>query len=427
VVEFPPDPSGKIIKQRINGRAPKDNNTKTAAEEAMREHINLVLSSNRSLDVIAPNNRKEIPTFRTFVSRFFEYTEARNKHSELVNKKSILERHLIPYFADFRLDQIRSIHIEEYKQAKLKSGRVFPEPGVKTGKSKQTGLSKKTIDNHLILLRRILNVAREWEIIERTPKHELYRPKDTGFDFLNFEEAERLIDAAKLVPARLSLDKFAVADGDWGRMILLALRTGMRVGELLALRWPNASAKRGRIHVCEAIARGVRGTPKSGRSREIPLSEQAKTALREQRHLRGEQVFCDMDGLTLRWEQCRKPLALACEIANLRPVGWHVLRHTFASHLAMRGVALKAIQELLGHQSIEMTMRYAHLAPEARLAAVQVLDAPVPATSDSSQEAVAVAQTWRKTSADIENGTAPMPATDISVAQTWRKTQSEDK
>jgi len=59
--------------------------------------------------------------------------------------------------------------------------------------------------------------------------------------------------------------------------------------------------------------------------------------------------------------------------AGLRQIGWHVLRHTFASHLAMRGVALKAIQELLGHSTMEMTMRYAHLSPDVRRDAVRLL------------------------------------------------------
>jgi site-specific recombinase XerD len=74
--------------------------------------------------------------------------------------------------------------------------------------------------------------------------------------------------------------------------------------------------------------------------------------------------------------QAKWPLWRACKKAGLRMIGWHVLRHTFASHLAMRGVPLKAVQELLGHATIEMTMRYAHLAPTVKREAVAQLDLP---------------------------------------------------
>jgi integrase len=69
------------------------------------------------------------------------------------------------------------------------------------------------------------------------------------------------------------------------------------------------------------------------------------------------------------------PLWRGCEASGLNErIGWHVLRHTFASHLAMRGVALKVIQELLGHSDMKMTMRYAHLTPQIRHAAIELLD-----------------------------------------------------
>jgi site-specific recombinase XerD len=101
--------------------------------------------------------------------------------------------------------------------------------------------------------------------------------------------------------------------------------------------------------------------------------------LEAHRHLRGPLVFCDMNGKLLGTVATRLPLWRACKKARLRQVGYHVLRHSFASHLVMRGASLKAVQELLGHSSIQMTMRYAHLAPEVVNETVCLLDAPATA------------------------------------------------
>lgn len=105
-------------------------------------------------------------------------------------------------------------------------------------------------------------------------------------------------------------------------------------------------------------------------------------ALKGHRHLRGPYVFCQPDGQPLTASMTEHRLSRAVSRAGIireqGAIAWHGLRHTYGSHLAMRGVPLKVIQELMGHATIEMTMRYAHLAPEARESAVQQLDRPVP-------------------------------------------------
>lgn len=194
-------------------------------------------------------------------------------------------------------------------------------------------------------------------LISLTAKEWLKRDH-VDFDFLDFDEAERLLTAAH---------------GEWRTLILTALRTGMRHGELIGLRWDDVDLVAGRIVDRQNVVNGRIGTPKSGK---IPLGIEVRTALKEHRHLRGPLVFCSMSGGLLGTVDIRLPLWRACKKAGLRQIGWHALRHSFASHLVMRGASLKAVQELLGHSSIQMTMRYAHLAPEVVNETVRLLDGP---------------------------------------------------
>jgi integrase len=330
-------PGGR--KERISGTPIV--NTKMAAENAEREHIQRLLSAPSTPPPAPP---KEVPTFAKFAEEFMAtYSEANNKPSEVQSKRTILRCHLLAAFGEKKLDVIQQREIEAYKSAKLKAG-----------------LAPKSVNNHLTILRRILSLAAEWGVLTHTPPVKWLKCPEPEFDFLDFDEAVRLEKGAA---------------GEWAVMITVGLTTGLRQGELLALRWEDVDLVRGRLLVRRAVARGVIGTPKSGKSREIPLNEKALAALKRQRHLRGELVFCDDAGKMLRKGSCKWPLWSACKRAGLRRIGWHVLRHTFASHLVMRRAPLKAVQELLGHSTIEMTMRYSHLSPDVRKDAVRLLDA----------------------------------------------------
>ena len=149
---------------------------------------------------------------------------------------------------------------------------------------------------------------------------------------------------------------------------------GARQGELLALRLGGHRSRHGSAsgpalghawHRDRAEEREGEGDPTRGRG---DRGAQGRAAPR------GPLVFCDAAGRMWKKNECKHPLWRACKKAGLRQMGWHVLRHTFASHLVMRGAAMKAVQELLGHATIEMTMRYAHLSPDVPRHAVKLLD-----------------------------------------------------
>ena len=152
----------------------------------------------------------------------------------------------------------------------------------------------------------------------------------------------------------------------------MGLRSGLRQGELLALRGSDIDARSRQLTVARSVWEGVVGTPKSGRTRRLPLSRIALEVLKKQK--RGELVFSGGDGQMLTPGLFRAPLARARKRAGLAALGSHDLRHTFASHLAMRGTPMWAVQELMGHSTIEMTMRYAHLSPHVLQDAVELLE-----------------------------------------------------
>jgi integrase len=97
----------------------------------------------------------------------------------------------------------------------------------------------------------------------------------------------------------------AAVDEDWRTMALVALRTGMRMGELIALRWQDIDLVAGKLTVRQNAVKGKIGAPKSGKAREIPLSAEIVAALKSHRHLRGPLVFCTMNGEMLKYSKLR--------------------------------------------------------------------------------------------------------------------------
>jgi integrase len=146
--------------------------------------------------------------------------------------------------------------------------------------------------------------------------------------------------------------------------ILLGGEAGLRQGEILALEWRDLDFGSANLRIIRSSWKGVVGSTKGGRARVVPITRRLLTALEQQRaQQRGPLVVSAGGGEPLHFSRMTYRLYELCEAANLRRVGWHVLRHTFCSHLAMRGAPPAAIQALAGHESVETTQRYLHLAP----------------------------------------------------------------
>lgn len=296
-------------------------------------HLRRQLAEHGRLEHLsAPSAESAIPTFSAFAERWmqvFPHAE-RNRASEIANKSSILRVHLLPAFGAFQLDAIGGAEIAKFKAA-----------------CTARGLTAKTLNNLLSVLRCILDSAEEWEVVEKMPRIRFAQTERPDFRFLTETEAKKLVDATN--------------DPLWRAAILLGWHAGLRWGEIAGLTWDDVFLDRRQLKIRQAWSRTKLERPKNGRIRFLPLTRilaSALTSLPRQ----GEYVLM-LRARPLVQKTALLHLAALGTKAGIKPHGWHVLRHTFASHLVQRGVPLPVVKELLGHSSIKMTEMYAHLQP----------------------------------------------------------------
>lgn len=184
--------------------------------------------------------------------------------------------------------------------------------------------------------------------------------------YLTLEETERLLAAAEDEDARMAM--------------LIAVRSGLREGELMALRWSEIELQNNRILVARAYQKGrgsreILGLPKAKTERIVDVSPAFIAELRAYRHLK-ELVCSDMAGVFRTRGYFHRVLRKAKAAAGItKPFRWHDLRHTFGSHMASAEIDLQTIQHWMGHASITTTEIYAHFMPSRGQLQVQKLAA----------------------------------------------------
>jgi integrase len=240
---------------------------------------------------------------------------------------------------------------------------------------RQKEVAPATINRELAFLRRVFNVAIEDQKADSNPVRPkaFFRENNQRMRFLTEDEEARLRDA--LDPAHWPL-------------VAVALHTGLRRSEEFHLRWEHVD-----------FANGVLTVPRSkhGGARRVPMNDTARDILRSRpSRLKGEYVFPSITGET-PLDACnfvRRIFAPALRTAGIEGFRWHDL-HTFASRLVIAGVDLRTVQELLGHKTLAMTLRYAHLSPAHQLDAVQRLNREPTATTTATENEAAKAASGR--------------------------------
>jgi len=199
----------------------------------------------------------------------------------------------------------------------------------------------------------VFNRGKEWGLITDNPAQGIKPLRENGARtrFLDKEEIQLLLNAASK---------------EFRPILITALHTGMRKGEILKLMWSDVNFKNRLITVTES---------KSGKKRMIPMDDILSATLRTlpSRFKRGYLFPSPVKDGKPRFGVQRQ-FGSAVKKAEIENIRFHDLRHTFASHLIMAGVDVMTVKELLGHASLTMTMRYTHLAPDHRMRAIKTLD-----------------------------------------------------
>jgi integrase len=197
------------------------------------------------------------------------------------------------------------------------------------------------VNNVLTVLSNVLRVAVKWKLISTMPcAIEFYKVSNLVPEFYEFEDYQRLVQAAGKIDTRTLV------------AVLLGGDAGLRRGEIVALRRTDVDLRRRQLKVEVNDWKGIVDSPKGGRGRVVPMTEALFEAMTKNRHLRGDRVLTFDDGSPVPGHALRDWVERAQRRAGLAATGnMHILRHTFCSHLAMRGAPAKAIQDLAGHST----------------------------------------------------------------------------
>ena len=347
----------------INGqRERKSSSAWTSEEDALK-----ALSARQQQIRGGQMDRSADVTFGHVAERYLKFKSDHGKRS-LHQDKWILEKQLLPAFgAGLPIRQLSAEKIAAYEERRI------------------TKVSAWTVRNDLTVLRHLLRLAqRKWNYLDRVPEIELPKAPSGRTRYLTEGEIKKLLAACEQ-----SRNPHLTA------IVTLALNTGMRKTEILGLTWE-------RVELDKDLGFNARITlyeTKNGEPRGVPLNTAAGAALIELEpdpDKREGRVFKRKDGS--EWGQIRTGFEKAVERAGLSDFRFHDLRHTAASHLAMRGRPLKEIQEILGHKSFSMTLRYAHLSPRHLRTAVESLAGLTP-------DAATLDRMTHKQSHSVELGT----------------------
>ncbi|MFA5033792.1 MAG: tyrosine-type recombinase/integrase [bacterium] len=290
--------------------------SKKKAEEVLREiKLERLKKELGVTPEIKEQEEKERVTLEKFSQDYMKYSETNKTPMYSKLEKSVLSKKIIPFFKNKYLDDINPKEIEDYKASRAKQ------------------VTNASVNRELACFKHLYTMAIKWGYAKDNPvkKVDMMKEPPGRLRYLTISEINKLIDncAEHLKP-----------------IVIIALNTGMRRGEILKLKWGDIDFSNNRIIVQNS---------KNNEKRVIPMNKIIYETLKDnyKDYSLNKRLFDIND--------CKKSFKTALRKTGIDDFRFHDLRHTFASHLAMKGANIKTIQTLLGHKDINMTLRYAHL------------------------------------------------------------------
>ncbi len=336
---------GRTVREKIGWKS--DGITATYAAHIRSERIR---QSRLGEEIITFHDRKRHTVlFKSFAEeKYLPHVKDNKKNKSYIGEKQILNNWIYPAIGNKTLQEISSMNLESLK---------------KTMKSK--GKASRTIEYVLAVVRQIFNAAVQWDIFKGenpVTKIKIQKEDNRRVRFLSKEEAETL-----LLECRKKSQKTC-------DVILLALNCGLRAGEIANLKWQDIDIENKTIAITDT---------KNHINRTAYMTDKILAIFNNKKlELPNNYIFTDSNGnhavdiaRTIGFRNIIKRLGFNDGITDRRnKVVFHSLRHTFASWLAISGVPIYTIKELMGHKTLAMTERYAHLMPNTKRDAVKKID-----------------------------------------------------
>lgn len=304
--------------------------SKKKAEEILSSLENKILNERFDLDEL--NQRKKIKSFNEVADYWLEnYSKKYHSPKHYKATEERIRKHLKPFFGNYSLKSITPKLIGEYI----------------TKKKEENLIKDATINRTLTILSKIFSNAIDWGYTNQNPVRKvkrLYEQRE-GFDYLTREEVARFLEACS---------------PNFKPIAMFASYTGARAGEIVGLKWKDMNLEKKLIR----IERSESGLTKSKKERYLPINKNLLPVLTKlHQNAKSEYVFPNPYG-EMRKPDFRNALNYSLEKAGLRRIRFHDLRHTFAANFLMSGGRILVLNKYLGHSTLEMTMRYAHLSPD---------------------------------------------------------------